>query len=91
MRYEDLYTRTSEVMGTVLDFLQLGHSRYDFAAAESLGVMGSSELMNSAGRVHWKSVEKSEGFNPLARASQWGDRIKLPFCLGRRKNMQELR
>lgn len=91
VRYEDLYTHTSEVMGKALDFLRLDHSRYDFAAAESLGVMGSSELMNSEGRVHWKSVDKSAGFNPLARASQWGAAINSRFAWIAGNYMQALR
>jgi hypothetical protein len=89
VRYEDLYTRTSEVMGKMLDFLRLDHRRYDFTAAENLGVMGSSELMNSEGRVHWKAVDKSAGFNPLARASQWEAALNSRFAWIAGKNMQE--
>lgn len=51
-------------MGKVLDFFRLDHCRHDFVAAENLSVMGSSELMNSEGRVHWKPVDKSAGLNP---------------------------
>lgn len=90
VRYEDLYTCTSEVMGKVLDFLGLDHSRFDFAAAENLGIMGSSELMKSEGRVHWKLTDKSAGFNPLARASEWSPALNSRFAWIAGKNMQEL-
>ena len=91
VRYEDIYTGTREVMGTILDFLQLDRSRYDFAAAENLGIMGSSELMSSEGRVHWKSVDKSAAFNPLARANQWGAALSSRFAWIADKNMAQMR
>lgn len=91
VRYEDIYTHTRETMSTILDFLQLDRSRFDFDAAENLGIMGSSELMSSEGRVHWKSIDKSADFNPLARASQWGPALNSRFAWIADKNMTELR
>ena len=90
VRYEEIYTRTSKVMGKVLDFLHLDQSRYDFAAAENLAVMGSSELMESEDQVHWEPVDKSAGFNPLARSSHWGIALNSRFAWIAGKNMQEL-
>ena len=90
LRYEDLYTRTSEVIGKVLDFLQLDRSCYDFAAAENLPVMGSSELVDSEDCVHWNAVNKPADFNPLARANQWGDALNSRFAWIVGKQMQEL-
>jgi protein-tyrosine sulfotransferase len=79
VRYEDLYTRTEQEMGKVLDFLGLDRSRYDFQASQNLGVMGSSELVKTDGSLHWKSIDKSAGFNPLARASEWSPHLRSRF------------
>lgn len=90
VRYEDIYAQTRKTMSAILDFLQLDRSRFDFDAAENLGIMGSSELMSSEGRVHWKSIDKSADFNPLARASQWGPALNSRFSWIAGKNMAEL-
>jgi len=79
VRYEDLYTRTEEVMGKVFGLVGLDRSRYNFQAAENLGIMGSSELVEAKGALHWKSVDKSAGFNPLARASEWSPNLRSRF------------
>ena len=91
VRYEDIYTHTRDMLGNILDFLQLDRSRYDFTAAENMGIMGSSELMGTEGRVHWKSVDKSADFNPLARASQWGPALNSRFAWIADKEMAALR
>jgi hypothetical protein len=79
VRYEDLYIRTEEEMDKVLNFIGLDRSRYNFQAAQNLGVMGSSELVQAEGSLNWKSIDKSEGFNPLARASEWGPNLRSRF------------
>jgi hypothetical protein len=79
VRYEDLYTRTEEEMDKVLNFVGLDRSRYNFQAAQNLGVMGSSELVQAEGSLHWKSIDKSAGFNPLARASEWSSQLSSRF------------
>lgn len=79
VRYEDLYIRTEEEMDKILNFTGLDTSRYDFDAAKNLGVMGSSEVVLAEGSLHWKSIDKSTGFNPLARAREWGPSLRSRF------------
>jgi len=79
VRYEDLYTRTKEEMDRVINFLGLDRSRYNFQAVQNLGVTGSSELVQTEGSLHWKSIDKPAGFNPLARASEWSPNLRSRF------------
>ena len=79
VRYEDLYTRTEEEMDKVLTFIGLDRRRYNFQVAQNLGVMGSSEVVQAEGSLHWKSIDKSAGFNPLARASEWSPNLRSRF------------
>jgi hypothetical protein len=90
VRYEDLYTRTEEEMDKVLSFTGLDRSRYNFQAAQNLGVMGSSELVQAEGSLHWKSTDKSAGFNPLARASEWSPNLRSRFEWIAGEQMREL-
>jgi len=90
VRYEDLYTRTEEQMRRVLDFLGLPSDTYDFHAADHLDIMGSSELVQTRGSVHWKAVDKSPNFNPLARATDWSSNLKSRFKWIAGKQMLEL-
>lgn len=80
VRYEDLFTRNTEVMIEILDFLGLDKERYDFEAAKNLAVMGSSEVAKSNGHMHWKAIEKRADFNPLKRASGWSPELRSRFA-----------
>jgi hypothetical protein len=72
VKYEDLYSNTREELKKVFSFLGLDSKVYDFSAAESLMVVGSSELRKAKkDKIHWKPVEKTVDFNPLTRWSQW--------------------
>ncbi len=75
VKYEDLVQNTRNELCRMFEFLDLDPERYDFAAAESLGVIGSSESKGQEGSVHWRVTEKTAEFNPLARAMHW-DRKK---------------
>lgn len=79
VHYEDLYIRTEEEMDKVLTFIGLDRRRYNFQNAKNLGVMGSSELVQAEGSLHWKSINKSADFNPLARASEWSPNLRSRF------------
>jgi hypothetical protein len=79
VRYEDLFLHTREKMTEVLKFLNLDIDRYDFAAAENLPVMGSCELRDSEGAVHWQARKKDEHFDPLERWRHWGSSLHLRF------------
>lgn len=79
-RYETLYLEPKNEMRRILDFLQLDSARFDFDVCDTLGVMGSSELkQGEAVSLHWKYVEKSKDFNPLARASHWPEALRQRF------------
>jgi hypothetical protein len=71
VRYEDIYTNARDEITKVLSFLELNAERYDFNAAASLTVTGSSDLKDSEGKLHWKAREKSPDFNPIGRWSHW--------------------
>jgi len=80
IRYETLYLEPKNEMRRILDFLKLDSERFDFDVCDTLGVMGSSELkQGEAASLHWKYVEKSKDFNPLARASHWPEALRQRF------------
>lgn len=90
VRFDDLYTRNRDLMAEILDFLELDRSRYDFERAENLAVMGSSEVAQREGKVHWKAEKKRADFNPLQRASAWGPKLKSRFAWIARKESEAL-
>lgn len=72
VRYEDLYANLDTELRRILEFLQLPVDEYDFEAARSLPVRGSSAMSRtSSDRVHWAPVEKTSEFQPLARWRHW--------------------
>lgn len=71
VRYEDLVANTEEEMRRLLEALDLDATCYDFAAASSLPVRGSSVLRGDASRLHWNPVPKSPDFDPLRRHDDW--------------------
>lgn len=73
LRYEDLYNRTEESMHAILRHLNLSEEAYDFSAACNLPVMGSSDGRNEEGRFQFKSMSRSEKFDPLNRAAGWDE------------------
>ncbi|MCG8351976.1 MAG: sulfotransferase [Chloroflexales bacterium] len=75
VRYEDLVTDEKGELLKIFDFLGLAPELFDFDAAQSLGITGSSEIRQQTGTVHWQTVEKPKDFNPLTRFSNW-DRKK---------------
>jgi hypothetical protein len=72
VRYEDLYVNMQAELLRIFAFLGLGADAYDFDAAASLPVKGSSELRDRGeDAVHWQPVEKWSGFNPINRWDHW--------------------
>lgn len=72
VRYEDLYKNPQEEIDRILSFLGLDTSTYDFDAAYHLPVRGSSQVSkDDRGVVHWKPIQKTKNFNPLARWNRW--------------------
>lgn len=72
VKYEDLCTDTNQEMTRILSFLGLDIKRYDFSAASNLTVVGSCEVRNSEGNIHWNPREKKSDFNPVNRWQYWG-------------------
>lgn len=77
VRYEDLFRRTEPTMRMILDFAGLPQADFDFGAAESLPVRGSSTYGRpgwgsaAPGAVHWQSVPRTGAFDPIGRAADW--------------------
>ena len=71
IRYEDLVTDLEPQMRRILRFLRLDAALYDFDAAASLPVRGSSMIKMAGSELHWKPVPKTNNFNPLKRADNW--------------------
>jgi hypothetical protein len=78
VRYEDLVRNTADEMRRILKFVGLDASVYNFEAALSLGVRGSSEL-GAGGKVHWNPVPKQPTFNPIGRYKGWTSERKRCF------------
>ena len=71
VKYRDLYGDEQSELCRIFDFLGLDSGRYDFRDARSIGVIGSSETKSETGKVHWQTVEKKAGFDPLHRFKDW--------------------
>lgn len=80
VRYEDLVRHEQDVLTTIFRFLGLDPDQYDFSAAQAMGVTGSSELRRAVGAVHWKPVDKSAGFDPLRRHTDWDRKRQERFA-----------
>ena len=75
VRYEELYAQPVAELTRIFAFLDLDTERYDFAAAVGAPVLGSSDLCREQldAEMHWRPVEKSADFAPLARWQEWDD------------------
>lgn len=71
VRYEDLNTNIKGELLRIFKFLELDAEKYDFSAAESIPVRGSSEFRGGKKAVHWEPVKRTAEFNPLLRWSHW--------------------
>ena len=72
VRYEDLWNKPEEELRRIFAVVGLDADKYDFNAAINLPVRGSSTFHGKEEqRYHWKPVEKTADFDPLARASHW--------------------
>lgn len=70
VKYEELYQNTDREMTSILRFLGLDAGKYDFDKALNLAVVGSS-VFKREGEVHWRPVEKTPEFDPIARSAAW--------------------
>lgn len=71
VRYEDLMTNLHDELSRIFEAVGLDPSIYDFEAAKSLPVRGSSSIRDTEAAVHWKPVEKTSAFDPLSRWRHW--------------------
>jgi hypothetical protein len=70
VKYEDLYQHTEREMKSIFFFLGLEADKYDFDKALKAPVVGSS-VFKREGEVHWRPVEKTPDFDPIARSAGW--------------------
>lgn len=74
VRYEDLITDPETEIDKIFTYLDLDPATFDFDKALKRPVRGSSTARpEGAARVDWQPVEKTDDFDPLARARQWTD------------------
>jgi hypothetical protein len=71
VRYEDLVLHLKDELTRIFSFLEIESATYDFDAALSLPVRGSSMLRTDKGAVHWGKTEKPADFDPLERWKTW--------------------
>jgi len=80
VRYEDLWSDVRGELSRIFDFLGLDISTYDFTAAASLAIRGSSVFRGGEEKVQWKRpVEKTTDFNPVSRWSHWSRTLHERF------------
>jgi protein-tyrosine sulfotransferase len=73
VRYEDLVDETEGQLRSLFAFLALDPARYDFDAARTLPVYGSSAFGRGGGEVHWEPVKKDASFEPKERWRSWSE------------------
>jgi protein-tyrosine sulfotransferase len=71
VRYEDLIDDAEGQLRSILEFLELDPTGYDFEAARDLPVRGSSAFGRQGGQVHWIPVAKDASFAPKERWRSW--------------------
>lgn len=85
VRYEDLYSNTSDSIKEIFSFLNLDPSKFDMEEALSQGVIGSSSQRDKGEEVSWKQEEvKSPDFDPTSRAKNWtnAERSRFDYLAG---------
>ena len=81
VKYEDLVLRKHESVKSILSFLNLDPREYDFAAAESIGITGSSSLMRDHETLHWRPQVQTAEFDPVFRYRDWSPSMHARFNL----------
>lgn len=72
VRYEDLITDPEDQIRRILDYVGLDAGSFDYDRALNRPVRGSSTARPAgADEVAWEPVEKTDDFDPLARARHW--------------------
>jgi hypothetical protein len=71
IRYEDLVVSSADELRRVFEFLQVSDSDYNYANVAETEIIGSSELVNSEGKVHWEPRKRNAQFLPNARYQEW--------------------
>jgi hypothetical protein len=71
VRYEDLLDDSERQLRAIFDFLDLDAALYDFDAARTLPVRGSSAFGRTGNHVHWDAVPKDASFAPKERWRSW--------------------
>ncbi len=80
VRYEDLHRRPRKAMARLLQAVGLPLECYDFAAAASLPIRGSSTFRGGdATPVHWHPVPRTESFQPTNHWNGWTDHDRDTF------------
>lgn len=72
IKYEDLVLKPSHVIPSLLDFIGLSHSGFDWALFEALPVRGSSFHKDSNNQMNFSTgVPRTKEFQPIHRYDQW--------------------
>lgn len=80
VRYEELLHDLEGTIKQILGFLDLDITAYDFEAATTLPVRGSSTFHRRSGhKVSWRPVAKTDNFDPAARWKQWDEGMLRRF------------
>ncbi|MBT8396881.1 MAG: sulfotransferase [Gemmatimonadetes bacterium] len=75
VRYEDVYMDERGYLEKISSFLGLDPTLCRYDRLDRIRVLGSSDLMNTDGVIHWKGVKRTRDFDPISRFSSW-DRKK---------------
>jgi len=75
VRYEDLIAQPEGELARIFRYLDLDPATYDYERALNRPVRGSSTVrpVGAGEPVTWQPVEKTDEFDPLARARNWTD------------------
>jgi hypothetical protein len=80
VRYEDLVEELRPTLTSLLDFLELDPKEFDFDAAASLPVRGSSRYFGRGHRsVHWEPVQKERDFEFKENWRGWDEKMHPRF------------
>ena len=71
VRYERLVTDLDASLREIFVFLRLDASVFDFSAAQTLPVWGSSDVRTEGKELHWRPLAKSPSFEPIGRWRDW--------------------
>ena len=78
-RFEDLARDPKSALVKIFNYIGVDPELYDWSDDAISRVIGSSNLRQDGGDMHWMPVDKDRHFNPIGRWQDWSDAQRRMF------------